>query len=316
MVVVMKNYLILSEDIVLIDDIVNNIIKGNNLSSNSVIKYDLTEISLEVLIEELNTYAFFEDKKIVVAYSCTFLSSNKKKIELVQNEKLLEEYIINPNPLSTLIIITDKLDDRKKISKLLREKCEVFEGNLSIEDKIKSSLDNFKMDNRTINYLIDYLKQDNERILRELEKLKMYKYEEKEIFIEDIDSIVIKEFDEDVFSLINCILKRNVESAFKIYNKLIHRGEEISKIVITVADQIRLIYKTKVLMRDGKSRDTITSMLAIHPYRVKLAIEYSYNFTFEELERYLINLGNIDINIKTGKSSNDYGFDLFLLSIM
>lgn len=312
----MKNYLILSEDLILIDDIVNDIIKKNKLNSNSVVKYDLTEVPLETLIEELNTYAFFEDKKLVVAYSCSFLSSNKKKNELVQNEKLLEEYINNPNPLNCLVVITDKLDERKKLSKLLREKCEVIEKNLSIEEKIKDRLDGFKMDNKTINYLIDYLKQNNERILTELEKLKMYKYEEKQILIEDIDSIVVKEFDEDVFSLINCILNRNIDNAFKVYNRLISRGEEISKIVITVSDQLRLIYKTKVLMKDGKSRETITSMFKIHPYRVKLAIEYSYNFTFEELEEYLINLGNIDINIKTGKASNNYGFDLFLLGLM
>ena len=312
----MNNYLILSEDSVLIDDVIKNIIKENNLSSNSIVKYNLTETPLDTLIEELNTYAFFEDRKLVIAYSCTFLSSNKKKNELVQNEKLLEEYFNNPNPLSSLIIVTDKLDDRKKLSKIIKEKCNVIEKKLSIEDKIKKNLEEFKMDNRTINYFIDYLKEDNERILTELEKLKMYKYEEKEILKEDIDSIVVKEFDEDIFSLINCILKREVTQAFDIYNRLIFRGEEISKIVITVADQIRLIYKTKILMKDGKSRDTITSMFGIHPYRVKLAIEYSYNFTFEELEKYLIELGNIDINIKTGKSPNNYGFDLFLLRLM
>lgn len=311
----MKNYLILSDDLILIDDIVNDIIKQNDLDSNSIVKYDLTDVSLETLIEELNTYAFFEDKKLVVAYSCTFLSSNKKKNEIVQNESLLEEYINNPNPLNILVIISDKLDERKKISKLLREKCDVIEKNLSIEEKIKNNLVGFKMDNKTINYLIDYLNNDNERIITELEKLKMYKYEEKEILIEDIDTIVVKEFDEDIFSLINCILNRNIEAAFKIYDRLIYRGEEINKIVITVADQIRLIYKTKILMKAGKNRDTITNMFKIHPYRVKLAIEYSYNFTFEQLEKYLISLGNIDINIKTGKSSNNYGFDLFLLSL-
>jgi len=312
----MQNYLILSEDLILIDDIIKDIIKDNNLTSNSVVKYDLTEIQLETLIEELNTYAFFEENKIVVAYSCSFLSTTKKKTEILQDETLLENYINNPNPLNTLIIVVDKLDERKKINKLLREKCIVIEKNLSIEDKIKNNLDDFKMDNKTINYLINYLKNDNERIINELEKLKMYKYEEKEIFIEDINKIVVKEFDEDIFSLINCILKKDIKSAFDIYNNLIFRGEEISKIVITVADQIRLIYKTKILMKEGKSKDTITNMFKIHPYRVKLAMEYSYAFTFEELEKYLLSLGNIDINIKTGKASNNYGFDLFLLSIM
>lgn len=311
----MKNYLILSNDSVVIDDIVKNIIKEYNLGDNSIIKYDLEQTLLDDVIEEVNTYAFFEDKKLVIANSCKFLSSDKKRGELVQNDKLLEEYITNPNPSSSLVLITEKLDERKKLSKLLREKCVVVDANLSIEQMIEKNTEDYKITDKTINYLINYLKNNNTRIMTELDKLKMYKLNEKEINIEDIDKIVVKEFDEDIFSLLNVILKRDINTSFEIYNKLIERGEEVSKIVITVADQIRLIYKTKILMKDGKSKDTITSMFNIHPYRVKLAMEYSYDFSFKELEKYLKDLGNIDINIKTGNTANNYSFDLFLLSL-
>ena len=103
--------------------------------------------------------------------------------------------------------------------------------------------------------------------------------------------------------------------SFEIYEELTSRGEDINKIVIMTTDQFRLIYKVKLLINEGKSKDMITSILKIHPYRVKLAMEASYNFTNMELIRYIKTLGQIDINTKMGVSPNNYGFDLFLLNL-
>ena len=56
-------------------------------------------------------------------------------------------------------------------------------------------------------------------------------------------------------------------------------------------------------------------MLKIHPYRVKLALEESYNYSNDELLDYLQKLGNIDIGIKTGQQTSDFAFEMFLLDI-
>lgn len=311
----MKNYLIITNDSVTIDEEIKKILNDAKLTEENVIRYDLSEVLLDNVIEELNTYGLFTDNKVVIAHSCEFLTGSNKKNQLPQDEKLLEDYINNPNPLNILIIICDKLDERKKINKLLKEKCTVIESNLSIEDKIKKELEDYKMDFKTINYLIGYLNNDNQRIITELRKLKMYKYDEKVITIPDIDEIVLKEFDDNVFSLIDSIVKKNIKKSFEIYEELISRGEDINKIVIMTTDQFRLIYKVKLLINEGKSKDMITSILKIHPYRVKLAMEASYNFTNMELIRYIKTLGQIDINTKIGVSPNNYGFDLFLLNL-
>lgn len=311
----MKNYLIITNDSVTIDEEIKKILNDAKLTEENVIRYDLSETLLDNVIEELNTYGLFTDNKVVIASSCEFLTGSNKKNQLPQDEKLLEDYINNPNPLNILIIICDKLDERKKINKLLKEKCTVIESNLSIEDKIKKELEDYKMDFKTINYLIGYLNNDNQRIITELRKLKIYKYDEKVITIPDIDEIVLKEFDDNVFSLIDSIVKKNIKKSFEIYEELTSRGEDINKIVIMTTDQFRLIYKVKLLINEGKSKDMITSILKIHPYRVKLAMEASYNFTNMELIRYIKTLGQIDINTKMGVSPNNYGFDLFLLNL-
>lgn len=308
----MDNYLILTNDKITLEDVISKIKNKNNLTNDSVIRFDLQENTVDQVIEELNTYSFLVDKKIVVVSSTETILNDKKSIK--DEEKLLK-YIDNINSLNSLILIASKIDERKKLVKSIKAKFIVVNNNISIIDKIKASLEDYNMDIKTINYLIKYLNNDNERIINELEKLKMYKLDTKTITIDDINTISIKEFDENIFSLINAINDKNIKKAFEIYNDLIERGEEMLKIVISVTDHFRLLYTVKVLVNDKKSSDTITSMLGIHPYRVKLAIENSYKFSFEELKKYLKQLGNIDINIKTGVSANDYGFDLFLLNL-
>lgn len=308
----MDNYLILTNDKITLEDVISKIKNKNNLTNDSVIRFDLQENTVDQVIEELNTYSFLVDKKIVVVSSTETILNDKKSIK---DEEKLIKYIDNINPLNSLILIANKIDERKKLVKSIKAKFIVVNNNISIIDKIKASLEDYNIDNKTINYLIKYLNNDNERIINELEKLKMYKLDTKIITIDDINTISIKEFDENIFSLINAINDKNIKKAFEIYNDLIERGEEMLKIVISVTDHFRLIYTVKVLVNDKKSSDTITSMLGIHPYRVKLAIENSYKFSFEELKKYLKQLGNIDINIKTGVSANNYGFDLFLLNL-
>ena len=311
----MQNYLIISDDKVIIDDNINKILKDNNLTNENIIKYDMSEVLLESAIEELNTYSLFIENKVVILNNCEFLSSTSKRGSLKQDDTLLIDYINNPNPLNILIIVCNNIDDRLKVNKLLKQKTKVIETNFSIEDKIKLYLEDYSMDNKTINYLINYLNKNNTRILNEINKLKIYKDEDKTITVSDINEIVVREFDDDIFSLINAVIKKDKKKALDIFNELTSRGEEVTKIIITLADQFRLIYRAKILINSGKGKDYIASLLKVHPYRVKLAMEASYNFTLDELLDYLKKLGNIDIHIKTGEITSDFSFEMFLLEL-
>ena len=85
--IVLKNYLILSNDFVDITENIKKILKDINFSYSDIIKFDMEETYLEDVMEELNTYSLFSTNKVVVLYSCEFLNSEKKKGTLIQNEK-------------------------------------------------------------------------------------------------------------------------------------------------------------------------------------------------------------------------------------
>lgn len=307
-------YLIESDNPVFINTKIKEILSKNKLSNENIIEYDLLETPISTLLNEINTYNLLVDKKVVVGKNASFLTSSKVK-SVEHNLDELEKYINNLNKDNILILICAKLDNKKKIVKLLKDKGNLITGDLSISSIIKNNLEDFNMDNKTINYLINYCSNDNLKILNELEKLKCYKLAEKEITIDDIEKVSIKSLDDNIFDFINAVISKNKTKAYQIYQELLYKGEEETKLVIMVADQIRLIYNCKVLLLDGFKKDDIASYLNVHPYKTKLAIESSFSYSEKELLNILNKLYEIDESIKTGKTLGNIAFELFILSL-
>lgn len=308
----MKNiYLIISNDKVVIDYKIEEIIKNNK--DSSILRYDLEVTPIEHLIEDLDTYNFLENKKIVIGKNATFLASGKKD-ESIHNLDILDKYLTNPSLDNILILITDSVDKKKKITNHLLDSCVLIEDDLDIKVIIKNNLGDYKMDSKAISLLIEYCK-DKERILTELEKLKIYKLEEKEITCDDISSIVSKSIDDNIYSLIDNILNGKKKEAYEIYNDMILKGEQVSNIISKLANKIRLIYQVKVFLGEGKSDLEISKLLKMHAYPIKLARESSYKYSEKLLLQYLDKLATLDYNLKSGNSDASIIFEVFIAEI-
>ena len=94
-----------------------------------------------------------------------------------------------------------------------------------------------------INLLIGYCGNNLSRIENELEKLKLYKLNEKEITTEDIENLVKKSLDSTIFNLIDKINEKDKVKIFKIYNELLEEGETEEKIMYTIANHYRLLFQ-------------------------------------------------------------------------
>lgn len=310
----MNTYIIESSDYIVIQSKIDEILKKHKLTHDMIIKYDLIETPISVAIEDLDTYNFLSSNKVVIGDNAYFLTGSKPKGAVVHNEEELEKYLKNPSEENILILICDKLDSRKKLVKLF-DKKNILSGEVSIEDLIKSHLDDYKMDFKTTRFLMDYCDNDNERILNELEKLKCYKLDEKEITIEDIKEIVIKLTGENIFSLIDSIVQKNRKKAYQITQELIAKGEDISKIIIMTSDQFRLMYQVKSFLKQGLSQEQIAKELKIHPYRVKLAVEKGYSYSSKVLLTNLEYFYDLDYMIKSGSNNPKLVFELFLANL-
>lgn len=308
-------YLIQSNDYISIKENISNILKEQNIGNECLIKYDLATSLIEDVVEDLDTYNFLVEKKVIVCDNAWFLTGTKVRGMVEQNVDVFIKYLNNPSSENILILVCDKLDERKNVVKLLKEKANIIDCEISINKIIKSRLEDFKMEDYVIKYFIDYCGNDNEKILNELEKLKCYKYEEKIITYDDIDTIVLKTFNDNVFSLIDAIMNKNKKKALKLYEDLLNNGEDFNKILSLLADQFRMIYNGKILLKEyNNNYKEVASILDIHPYRFQKSIESSYNYSMKDVLKYLEMIDNIEIDIKTGKSTL-VSFEMFIYSL-
>lgn len=307
-------YLILSTDYISIKENINNILKENKVDKDSLINYDLSTSSLSSAIEDLDTYNFLVEKKVVVCENPVFLNSTKKD-EYEKDNEIFIKYLNNPSSENILIVVSDKLDERKKAVKLLKEVANIVDTDISINKIIKSKLDGFKMEDYVIKYFIDYCGNDNEKILNELEKLKCYKMDDKVITYDDIDEIVIKVFNDNVFSLIDAIMKKDRKKAIRLYEELLNNGEEVNKLISLLADQFRMIYNGKILLKEyNNNYNEVANVLGIKPYRFQKSIESSYGYSMKDILKYLNIIDEMEIDIKTGKNTIA-SFEMFIYNL-
>ncbi len=305
-------YVLEGEDSFLIQEEIQKVIGKEDVEK---ISYDMKETSIESAIEDLDTLNFLTNKKVVVCYNCYFLTGEKPRNVVEQNIDLLMKYIEHPHPDNLLILVCSKLDERKAIVKKLKTKAKILSLSTNLISLMDRELEDYEISFTDKRYLMDRTLNNPERIMNEIDKLKLYKSEDKKITREDIDCLVPLTIDDDVFALVDAILKRNKKKAFQIYEDMLLHNEEPMKILILLANKIRLFYQVKILSKTIHRDEEIGKIIGSHPYPVKLAREMVFEFQEKELLHYLDQLAHIDRNVKMGKTYQNIAFETFLLRL-
>ena len=312
MVTTMNNlYFIESDNHIILDKYVRGIVKDNNFNYDELIKYDLSECNIYDVIVELNTYSLFASRKIVYAHDATFLTTDKSEIDHDIDE--FTKYINNPSD-NILILACRKLDGKKNISKLVKEKFKIIDVNINYQDYIKEKTKGYKFSTSDIIYFLSLVTEDIDRINNELDKLMMYKLDDKVITREDIDLIVVKKIDDNIFDLIEAIIKKDKKKSLIIYNDIVSYGEEIFKILISLSNQIRLLLQVKILEKEN-DLDIANKLNLKNPKQMYFLRQKIMNYKKDELIDYLYKLSIMDEELKLGKTIQEVVFPVFIASL-
>lgn len=308
------NYLLYGIEKTLIMDEIKKILKDNHIDNISITQYDLNIDLMENIIEDATTISLFQDKKVIICNNSYVFCSKKGKIE--QKTDILEQYLKNKNP-NTIIIFTldnEKIDERKKITKLI-DNTKSFNKVNNIYSYTKELFKDYSISDKTIQLFINKLNNNISFIKSESEKLKTYKFDEKVITDDDINLTITEIVDFDLFKLVDDIIKNNKASALKRLNEALKNGMEPIQIIITLANQFRLIYQTKELTKMGYKKNEIENELEQKEYTIIKAFEKAGLYSSDSLLDILNKLADLDYNIKCGNISKDDGLELFILGL-
>ena len=312
-------YLFYGTEEFLINREIKNIAKTNDIADIDISYYNLENDLLDNILDDASMNSLFSTKKIILIDNAYIFTGTVRKKGPNHNTDLLVKYLLNPNP-DTILIFTNSeetIDDRKKIVKSIKNNGTVKEFNKlkSNDSFIKQELGDYKMSPLTIKAFSDYVGSNLAIIASEIEKLKLYKGDDKNITTDDVYNVCSEFIDVDLNELTNSIVGKNIKKALKIYEELVKQGEEPIQIIIRLANQFRIIYQVKELSKKGYSNKDITSILGIHPYRIQKALESSYQFSSQKLLEYLKKLAKFDEDIKTGVIDKNIALELFILEV-
>ncbi len=309
------NYLLYGEESYLIEKEIEKIVAKQGLEEINLIRYDYTIDSLSKILEDCETVSFFSDKKGVIVDNAVLFNRGKGTEE--DTNKLLP-YLKSPNPSTILIFLNHNasVDNTKKITKAMKEIGVLKElSNSNPFSEIEEMFDGYKIEKSSIRLFQERVGDDLTILKEEANKLRLFKIEEKEITKEDILSLTTVTIDTDIFKFIDYIIGREKGKALAMYEEMIKEGEEPIKIIALLASKFRLMYQSTELTRLGYSQQDISSTLGVHIYPVKLAIQSGLKYKTSLLLRYMKQLSELDIQIKTGKIEPILGLELLLLEV-
>lgn len=308
------NYLIEGTDFLTIQLEIEKIIKNNNFSDASVNYYDMQEVALENALEDLDTYGFLTNKKVVVITNFSDVN-----LDNIQDLERLVKYVKNDFLDNILIITTNKFVVRdNKYLKELKKNLEVISISLDPINYIKNEIKGFKVDSGVISMINTYCLGDITKIHNECSKLKTYKYLSKEITKEDVKELVSKKMGdatEITFSFTRALAEKNKKEAFSLYQEMLNYNVEPLSLIGLLASQFRIMYQVKVLDKRKTSNNDIARILGAKEYRIMKTRELTRYYTEKEILNLIISLGEIDLKIKTTNSDPNLLLQLFILNI-
>jgi DNA polymerase-3 subunit delta len=289
----------------------------------AVSKFDLNETPIEAVIEDAETLPFMVPRKVVIAKNAALFTGAKDTSKVEHNVDRLAAYLKAPVDYAVLVftVSADKLDERKKIVKALKEAdalvpCLSMSGDeLTAWVKDQAARRRFAFDQGAAEQLILYTGGHLQALQGEIEKLSLFVGKGGRASAEHVDELVSRSSEQNVFLLIEDIVQLRLDKALATLDELLKMKEEPIKIVALLARQFRIMLQVKELVQQGYSHQQIASQIGVHPYAVKLADGQSRKYDTARLSSILAKLADLDFGMKSGGIDKVLGLELFLLGL-
>lgn len=310
----MYNFLIENEDFLLVEKKEEELIKKNDFVDSLKNIYDLEEVPLANALEDLDTYSFLSPKKIIIIKNIEVLKYDEYK----ESFDHLFKYLDNSSSLNLLIIEAKKLDNKTKISKELRKKCNIIKTEINTKSYIKQKFNDFDIGQDVINTLDEYCLGDISKLDNECNKLINYKWDEKLITKEDVIKLVQKKEEESrelTFEFTKALASKDKSKALLLFRKLLKTDDNALGIIGLLASQFRIMLQVKLLDERRLTSKDIAHMLDENEYRIKKTMELTPLYSEKEIRNLIIALENIDLQTKTTDASPKSLIEMFIINM-
>ncbi|MCI2898487.1 DNA polymerase III subunit delta [Staphylococcus hominis] len=287
------------------------------------VKYNLYDTSFNQIIEEALTMPFISEKKAIVVKNAFIFTGEKVSKDIQPNNEQVNEFLEKYDGENFIIfeVYQNKLDERKKITKTLKKTSKLAKVEQMSEQEIKNWIknklhENFKdIKQDALDLFIELTGINFNIVSQELEKIILFLGERTTINKKDVEEIINRSLEQNVFLLTEYIQKGKKYKAIQLIKDLIVMKEEPIKLLALITSNYRLYYQCKILSRKGYSGQQIAKTINVHPYRVKLALNQVKHYQLTHLLNIIDQCAETDYKLKSSYMDKQLILELFILSL-
>lgn len=310
-------YLIYGDEFFLARRYTSILIKESNI--DNIINLDYEEDKIDRLYEEVMYNDIFGNKKLIILSNFSFKDINKDE------EDMFNKIIDNISDKVLIIKCEEKISEKNNLFMKMKSNNNVmYFGKLDrfkLADKIKEIFNeegykvNIDLCNKIINRCgYNNYSSDNGYIFNEVMKLITYKYGCDSISISDVENIISKNMENEIFNFCNIVISKNREKIFNEFKIIKELIIDPYFIINTLAKQYRTLLQIKILSKN-MNNDEIAKELLVNKYMVNAQSSYINLYGDKEVMEILHKLYLIDVDMKSSSVDGYKVIENFLLNI-
>lgn len=278
-------------------------------------KVDYLASTMEEIIIEASYNDLFASKKNIIVKNATCFSEKNDTAT-----KLLEKYLENPNSNTTLIFITDKVNEKLKIVNLMKTKAHtILLKPMYASDATSKLMEEIKNLGYTISYedakyIIDVSLNNFDIAMNNVNKICLYYSSPCKFVSSDIKALTSLSLDDNLFRFVDYVITGNYTQVFKMLEDF--KIQKIEPFIIF--NMLAREYRNMLLVEEAyhsKNQATYLNALNLQKWQQDKLLKNCTNYTRKSLEDELVKLAQIDLDIKSGKIDKNLALEMYLVSL-
>lgn len=258
--------------------------------------YSLFQSGVEAALADAEQLPMMASRRVVRIKEFTKLSD--------QDEEKLLRYLARPAESSVVIFITEDLDKRRKLSKVLMQECAAFEFTCLRDAELSRWARSFvaglksEVDERTLQRVIELVGNDVRILSNELSKLATAALPSGRISMELVEALVGRSRELSNFDLADHLVARNRKGALQTLKHLLADGAEPVMLIGLIASNYRRLALARELLVRGSQQD-VFRQVPMPVFKQKQFLALVQRSNADSIAEGLKRIAAADLAIKT-----------------
>ncbi|MER3429310.1 MAG: DNA polymerase III subunit delta [Pyrinomonas sp.] len=237
------------------------------------------------------------------------------------DEAALSRYIVHPAESSVVIFVADDIDKRKRLSKLLLERCVAVEfAPLKDDESVQWARARLKelgalADDRTLHHIVALVGPGVRRLAMELEKLATAALPEGQITMEHVEALTDRSRESSNFELADYLVRRDRKRALSILHRLLEDGVEPVMLLGLIANSYHRLALAKELMARGAPTTEVFRVVALPFSKREEFLATARRTDAHALTRALERIAAADLAIKTSQATPQLQLEILVYEL-